>query len=464
MKASSSWRLFAMVALFAIVLSACGGTPAPTAAPEQPAQPAATAAPAATVAPAATDAPAEPVTLVVMGGNNLDQAIEEYMALNPNVTIERVDKDDTKLAAMFAAGTPPDLFVKSGADTAVFETRGWILDLTPYFEASTVLKPDDMVDAVGYFKTDKGWYGMHKDWSYDSALIINKRMADEAGIVLPPPNSIITYDQFAEWVRLLAKKDGERVVTMGYSGFGYVDGPLQNILAETGEELYSADFSHANIKDNPTVVKFLTYAAGLAKENVVWNPLTPDPNWSVPDMLDGNTAIISTGFWANMSFATAKNPVEDPANFVMYPALSWGGEVVTDRCQGGEGMFIAAQSKQPAEAFKFFEYWMGGKPAVDRAKGGWGLPALKSLSSLTPAETDWQKQWLATVEWETNSPKVIKTPRKINPYCSTSVMNNVWSAQLEQYLKGTITLEQAIETLDTEVNQCIADGMAAAGK
>ncbi len=405
----------------------------------------------------------QPVKLVIMAGNEVDQAIEEYTAANPHVTIERVDKDDNKLAAMFAAGEAPDIISKSGADTRVFEMRGWILDLTPYFEKSLVLRPDDMVEAVNYFKTDKGWYGMHKDWSLDSALIINKRMADEAGIELPPPNTIITYEQVGEWAKLMAKKDPSgRVIRMGHSGFGYIDGPLQNILSETDQSLYSDDFSRAIIKDNPTVVEFLQYAVDLSKADVVWNPLSPDPNWYAPNMLDGIVAIIGSGFWVNMSFATAENPAEDPANFVMYPAASWGGEIVVDRSMGGSGWFISSQSKNPDEAFKFFEYYMGGKPAIDRAKGGWGLPALKSLQTMTPAETEWQKQWLETVNWELASDKVIKTPRDLNPYCTTTTVNNVWSTLLEQHLKNEITFEQLVETLDAEVNKCIADGMAAA--
>jgi multiple sugar transport system substrate-binding protein len=105
---------------------------------------------------------------------------------------------------------------------------------------------------------------------------------------------------------------------------------------------------------------------------------------------------------------------------------------------------------------------MAGEPAITRAKAGWGVPALKSLMSYMDVKEDWQKQFLATVQWEMANADT--SARRVNPYYSTDVFNTIWSAQLEKYLKGEITIDEAITTLDTEVNKAIADGKAATTK
>lgn len=457
MKASNGWRLFAVVALFATLLTACGGGAAPTAAPQEPAAPA---------APAATDAPAaaEPVKLVLMAAENaISQAeIDAYVAENPGVTIERILPDSTKLAAMIAAGEAPDIIEGSGADTPAWVERGWVLDLTPYFATSTVLKVDDMVPAVEYFRYKGGWYGMNKDWSPDQSFFISKTAAAEAGIILPPANTIITYAEAGEWARKMTKVEGGRVVRVGMSYSDYWDATVQTILMENGEDLYSEDFSTANIKGNPTVVAFLTFMAELAKDNAIFSPLNPSPEWVVPDLMNGRAASATNGYWIQGGFRGTENPVVAPGDYVMYPALSWGGKVTVNPALGGSGWFISATTKNPDAAWKFYEYYMGGAPALVRAQTGWGLPALKSLYSQIPTAEAWQKQYIENVQWEQEN--TIQTPRRVNPYYSTGVFNTTWQANLERYLKGEITIEEAIANLDTEVNKAIADGKAAAGK
>lgn len=451
------WNMLSVTIMLVLILTACGTKTPATSAP-------ATSAPA-TAAPA-IEAPttAGPVTLVVMVAeadfSPAQQA--EFMAANPNITIERIDVDNTKLQAMEAAGTPPDLFRASGADTASYVKRGWVLDLTPYFAASTVLTADDMVPAVAYFKVNDGWYGMNTDWSPDQSYIINKKIAADAGITLPPPHTIITYAQAGEWAKKMTKVTGGRVEVTGMNYSGYWDANLQTILMETGQDLYNADFTHASIKDNQTVVDFLTFMADLAKNNAIHSAINPDPNWIVPNLLSGVDASGTNGYWIQGGFRdVTPPPTVDPNDIVMYPALSWGGKVTVNPGLGGAGWFIASQTAHPAEAWKLYEYFFGGAPAVNRATTGWGLPSLLSLYSLVPTTEPFQQQFLDDAQWE--AANTIQTPRTINPYYQTTVLNDTWNAELEKYLKGEITITQAIENLDTAVNNAITTGKAAAG-
>jgi multiple sugar transport system substrate-binding protein len=439
-----------VIAMVSVILAACAGGVAPQA----PAQPAAE--------EVAAQPAAEAVKLVAMTPENelTQEAIDAFEAANPGITIERIDPDETKLAAMIAAGEAPDIIRASGADTPTYVTRGWVLDLTPYFETSEVLQADDMAPSVDYFRYEGGWYGMNSDWSPDQSFFISKSAAADAGIELPPPDSLITYAQAGEWARAMTKTEGERVLRVGMAYSDYWDGTVQTILMENGEDLYSEDFSKANISDNPTVVEFLTFMAELAKDNAIFNPLNPSPEWVVPDLMNGRAASATNGYWIQGGFRGAENPVIAPDDYVMYPALSWGGKEIVNPALGGAGWFISATTEHPDEAWKLFEYYMGGEPALNRARTGWGLPALKSLYSEIPVNEAWQSQYIDNVKWEQEN--TIQTPRRINPYYSTSVFNSIWQANLERYLKGEISIEEAINNLDTEVNKAIADGMAAA--
>jgi multiple sugar transport system substrate-binding protein len=445
-------NILSIMILAVMILTACGGNAATTAAP-------ATAAPA-TVAPK----PAGPVTLVVMV-NESDFSKDQQTAFttaNPNITIQRIDSDSTKLSAMIAAGTPPDLFQASGADTASFVKRGWVLDLAPYFAKSTVLKADDMVPAVSYFKDGSGWYGMNTDWSPDQSYFINKKLAEAAGITLPPEHTLITYAQAGEWAKKMTKVNGGRVEVTGMIYSGYWDANIQTILMEEGKDLYSEDFTHASIKDNQTVVDFLTFMADLAKSNAIYSPINPDPNWTVPDLLGGQAGSATSGYWIQGGFRdVTPAPVVDPNDLVMYPALSWGGKVTVNPGLGGNGWFISSKTTNPDAAWKLFEYFFGGEPAVNRAKTGWGLPSLLSLYSQIPTTQLFQAQFLEAAQWEAKN--TIQTPRRVNPYYTTTVLNDTWNAELEKYLKGSETITQAIENLDAAVNKAIADGKAAAG-
>lgn len=399
-----------------------------------------------------------PLVVAVWEEEFTDDEIAAYVAANPGVTIERIDPDPTRIAAMIASGTAPDIIRVSGADVPLYVNRGWLMDLTPSFESSSVISLDDMVPANGYFNYNGAWYGMLKDWSPDFAFIINRRMAEAAGITLPPPNTIITYQQAGEWAALMTVSQGGRLITAGAEGFGG-DGDVQSVAREAGGDLYSEDFTRAIIKDNPVIVEYLTWAANMARDGYTYGPINPSPNWAVPDLQSGAAASIVMGYWANAEYAaSASEGVEDPSNFVMYPALSWFGERVFNTSAGGAGWTISASTSHPNEAWALFEYYMAGEPAIARAQAGWGVPALRSLFQYMSAPTEWQQQWLDTVNWELENADT--TPRRINPYYPTETFNTIWYTQLEQYLNGQITIEEAINNLDTEVNQAIADGIA----
>jgi multiple sugar transport system substrate-binding protein len=365
--------------------------------------------------------------------------------------VERVGTDRTRLRAMWAAGAPPDVFRASGADVPYFVMLGWPLDLTEFFNTSEILRPEDMAPAVGYFQYDGGWYGMHKDFSPDMSLQINTAAFEDAGVPVPEEQTIYTYNDVAEWARALTEMEGDRTVRIGWGDNGWWDGILQTVLMEDGQDIFVDDYTRANIAGNERVVEVLTFYANLAEENVIWNPLNPSPSWPADDLTAGRAGMCRYGYWLHGIIIGADNP----ETLEMRPGLSWGGEVIVNPPMGGAGWFIASSTEVPDAAWEMFEYYMGGPPAEGRARSGWGLPALKSMFPLIPQETAIDIQWYENVMWELDN--TVQDPRQLNPFIETGNINSSWDSNLELYLRGEITLDEAIANVDEEVNTALRE-------
>ena len=446
----------------AALLAACGapnpaaesgGTPVPAATPGSP-----------TAAPIVQGS----VNLTIMAAPNdvSNAVIEQFQAANPSITIERIDSDNTRLKAMFAAGTPPDLLQRSAPQVPIMVLQDQVLDLSPYFASSTLLRLDDLGPSIAYWKFDGQKvgqgpiYGMHKDWSPDLSLFINTAAFEEAGIPIPEPTKVFTYAELAELAPKLTKKAGDRIERMGYHiEHTWMGDYIARRLLEDGESLYTSDYSKAVIKDNPKVVEFMRYVFDLAKENVVWNPLNPSPSgWSGDDFVKGQISVLNMGYWFTGAIRSATDaPVKD--HVMMLPGATWTGKRANPSL-GGAGLIIAKQTRHPEAAWAFFEYYMGGEPAKERARSGWGVPALKSLYGLLPQETAFDKQTYAVLQDEM---QYATQPLDVNPYFDGKSVGGLWTEKLEPALRGEITFEQLVESLDADVNQAIADGRAAAG-
>ena len=443
-----------------IVLAAC--QPAPTPTPVVVKQTVAVPQ-TVVVAPSATPRPAaKPAKVVMMvdTGEFSDEALKRFLGGAKLVSeVERLAPDSTRLRAMWAAANPPDVWRASGADVPLYATYNWPLDLTEYFNTSTLLKPADMAPAVDYFKYKGGWYGMHKDFSPDMSLIINAAAFEEVGAPVPQEKKIYTYQDAAQWARALTRQEGNRTKRIGLAHPGWWDGDIQRILMEDGQDLFVDDFSKAKIKGNARVEEVLAYFARLSKDNVMWNPLNPSPSWAGDDLTAGRAGFTTMGYWMHGVVAGAKEPAAPKEKFQLRPALSWGGKVAVNPPLGGAGWFIARTTRVPQSAWELFEHYMGGEPAKERARSGWGLPALKSLFSLMPQDTALSKQWYDAVMWELAN--TVQKPRTINPFVATEVLNTAWNANLELYLKNQLKLEEAIANVDKEVNEAIKKRISA---
>lgn len=440
------------------LLASCTANSTPT---EEPLEaPAGSPTEALEVTAAAPPAPVEGNVVLMYNRGELSEDEEaQFEADNPGITIEFIETDTTRFFAMYAAGTPPDLMRTQAPAVPQYLARGMLHDLTPYFEASEVLNIDDLAPANNYYKGyspleigEGPIYGMVKDWSPDYTIFVNKIAFQDAGLDVPDDTKALSYQEISDLARQLKVLEGDRVLMWGY-GYeeSWVDRIWMNMLAEEGKSLYAEDFTAINLASSEEAQAVAKYYFDLASDNLTFNPFNPCSGWIGEDFAKGTLALCQYGYWFT---ADAESDITD-GQVIMLPGPTWTG-VRRDPTMTATGMFMAAASQVPDAAWKVFEWYNGLEPALDRARKGHGVPGLKSMYDLMPAETDFHKQVQRVLQAEL----ALETPPlKFNPFITVGMVYDSWNKNLEQALAGTISFDDCLSNVEAEVNTGIQEGI-----
>lgn len=410
---------------------------------------------AAVVAPAA---PTGTVTFMHQRNEFSEEQQTAFEGEHAGIKVDFVQADQTRFFAMYAAGTPPDLYRCQAPSIPTFLARKLLYDLTPYFEKSALVKLDDLAAANNYYKATspleigKGSiYGMCKDFSPDFTIFANKAIFEKAGLAVPDDTKALTYQEVMDLAKKLTKYEGDRLVTMGYAyEAGWVDRIWMNMLIEIGKSLYTEGFDKINISGDEDAKKVVQYYFDLAKEKLTVSPQNPSPNgWFGTDFTAGILAMAQYGFWYSaMAEADANR-----GSVMMLPGPTWAG-TRRDCTMTATGMIMTSATKVADAAWTLFEWYNGGQPSIDRAKSGWGVPALKSQMALIPQTTDFQKQAykVLTAELDSNP-----TPIQFNPFVGETTVADSWAKNLDIALKGDVTFDVMVTNIEAEVNTSIKD-------
>jgi multiple sugar transport system substrate-binding protein len=462
-----SISLLTITALVFVLLAGCGGnsSPAGSTAPEATKAPAAASAEpsaASTTAPTAEPASVEQVTIKTSfseGELSKDQ-IAEFEAANPNIKIEIVVVDGTKLAAQLATGDAPDVIRISGAfETGGYVIKGIAMDITDQINASSVINKDDLMSIDNVFRFDgqtigKGpFYGLPKDWSSDYAIWYNKKVFEAAGVPLPDPTVPLTWPE----VMTLAKKLTIKGKQYGLAAneWGKTE-PNFNImldyLASAGATINAEDNSSMNF-DVPAVKDFLALWLDAVKSNVGPNSVNGDKTSGGDLFTQNKVAMMINGYWYSGALRSNDATKTHLSDFGMLPApLAPGGKRVSPT-GGATGAIINKATKHPKEAWTFFEWFMGGKPADDRAKTGWGLPAFTSKMSLLPQDTDFDKQVYAVLQDEL---KYAGDFLPVNPYLSGGGWG-IFDKYVNPLYFGKSSIDEAVKGMTKDANVAVTE-------
>jgi len=441
------------------LLAACAPPPA--------AEPAEAPAEAGAEAPAAMEAPAAAaeghVVLMHKRAEFSEEEEAQFLAENPGITLELIEEDIQRFSAMYAAGNPPDLMRTQAPAVPQYLARGLMYDLTPYFETSELLKIDDLAPANRYYmansptKIGEGkCYGMCKDFSPDFNLWAYTDAFGEAGAEVPEDTTVLTYQEVADLAEQLSVFEGDRVVRWGFAyNEPWIDRKWMNILAETGQNLYAEDFSSINLTGNDDTKEIAKWYYDLAAANYTSNPVNPSSSWAGDDFTRGIVGVVQYGYW----FGGMAESDVTAGKVVMLPSPTWTGERRNPTITA-TGMFMAAATQVPDAAWKFFEYYNGAQPAVNRAGSGWGVPALKSMYDQMPEASDFDQQRRRVLQAELD---LATPPVQFNPFITETAVYDTWVVYLEQAINGAITFDELLASVETDINTAIQEGMERIG-
>jgi multiple sugar transport system substrate-binding protein len=393
-----------------------------------------------------------------------EDMVAQFQTKYPDVTIELVQDDLTRFFAMYAAGNPPDLVRVQAPSVPPYLARKMLYDLTPYFDASEILKPDDLAPANNYYKAEDPLhvgtgklYGMCKDWSPDFTLYVYKKPFTDKGISLPSTTEPLTYQQVYDLGKQLAGFEGDRVTMFGFDyGDTWVDRIWMNILGETGDLLYSDDYTKINLSGNEKAKEVLQYFFNHVKDKLgAVGAINPSPNWIGDDFDKGLVGLLQYGYWFSAMAET--DVTKDQVLFV--PAPTWTG-ARRDPTMTATGMIMSAITKVPDAAWKVFEWYNGEEPNLARASSGWGVPALKSQYSMMPNTNAFQQQVQTVLQGEL---ALDTPPLQFNPYLGELTVANAWLQYLQQAVAGDITFDEMLTNIEFDVNTAIQDGISAIG-
>ncbi|GAA3786683.1 hypothetical protein GCM10022403_021780 [Streptomyces coacervatus] len=380
------------------------------------------------------------------------------------IKIVRVDYSISKLVAMMTNGKPPDLVRGVGAtDAPYFAARDVMEELDPYFAKSSVLRLDDLDPVNDLWRFDgrtqgKGpRYGMAKDFSQDSMYWYNTALFDKAGVDNPPELEPVTFDEWLDTAKRLTQRKNGRTTVFGGSYNGVLTPNLLASLAvAAGGSIFSDDFTRVDFT-TPEARKALGWYIDYARTKVGPSIIQPDPNaWDGPTYQASRMAMSGSGYWLGGLINTDKKlaPLSRLAPAPVFP----GGRRISP-CQAGTGLWMPRKGRNKDAAWRVFEWFFGEAPAKARASSGWGIPTLKSLRPLMPAQEDYQKRELKVQEAELKHFSVIA----FTPYATADSLYALFNQTAPAAMNGEMSLDTLARRLNSAMNEQLKRGKEQVG-
>jgi arabinogalactan oligomer/maltooligosaccharide transport system substrate-binding protein len=427
-------KLFALISLVLIAsfaLAACG-TPAAT---EMPAEPVVEE-PAATEAPAPTEAPVmEPVTIAFWEQEGeevdvfLDQLIADFMAANPDITIERTHYENEALRDQFQtaslAGAAPEVVRVPSDFAGPFSALQIIAPVDQLFDQAFI--DQSFPGAYENSKVAGTYWGVPDGYGNHLMLIYNKSLIAE-----PPA----TFEDLVTKAAELTTGDVQGFaynLNEPYWGAGFYG-------AFGGWPLDESDMPQFN---NDSFINYLKFVAQLKADGVV----PEECNYDCADALmkEGKAAMIINGDWSLGGYTDALGE-----NLGVGPVPTINGNPYTEMTGNKTFMFSNAVLEDEAK-----------KEAV-----------VKFVTYMTSPEV--QKLWLDQFKRLPSNVEVAKDPSiASDPILAGSMAAlangrgqpaapqmrcawDAWRPNLEGVMAGTITAEDAAAAAQTAADECVA--------
>jgi raffinose/stachyose/melibiose transport system substrate-binding protein len=365
-----------VVAVLAIIVSACTGGPV------------ATGSAPASLAPAPTGASADPGTSPAAATGDLrflveqpedpavlealDAHLDEFEAANPGITVELeaqpFDTLRTVLQTQLRSGDGPDVFSwgSGPAHGGALAEAGLLYDLTAAYEEHDWPVYEFAKDRVTF---DGKTYGVPGEME-TIGLFYNKDLFTELGIA--DPQNLADLDAAAQKVKAAGKVPMAVSDQEGWQGFHLLSMALSSRVGSDGME---ALLNGETPWTSPDVVAALKLWEGYNSAGY----LPPTPTAISYDngnalFFSGDAAMLPTGSWL---VAELEGTVDFAVGYVPFPSETGPGIFTAGL---GSGPYISATTEHPEAAVKFVDF------LVSPEHGRWTVENLNSIPAY-PVDT-----------------------------------------------------------------------------
>lgn len=339
-KGKSALLLISVLLVFALVVSACGGS----------------------------GGKGETVTITHYTIDSPDRTfveklIPEFEKQHPNIKVKVTkapyEQFDQKLQSSIAAKNAPDVTSHWGYGGFMeYYNKGMLADLTPYMEGFSAADYNIPEDVMNIYKVDGKTYGIPLN-SYVTVMLYNKDLFDKAGLPYPPTDyedKSWTFDKMVEYAKKMTVDSKDLNEAQYGVDFGW--GERDQRPQYFGADVYSEDTwtnggkpSQINLT-KPEVVDAYNKIYGLIYDQKV----SPTPAFSKSvagqfgdPFLSGKIAMSVVGSW---SLAASSN-----FNFkVGVAAVPQGPNPKVRSVLYIDPLFVLKDSKHPKEAFEWIKF------------------------------------------------------------------------------------------------------------
>jgi multiple sugar transport system substrate-binding protein len=351
-------------------------------------------APAQSPAGGGAAAPAEAPIVIRFGrhdpGQGATVTIKQFEEMYPNlkVEMEQIGEFDTKIYALAAAGTLPDVVRSWEAMALAMGRNGQFIDLQPFVDTQEDFNAEDFVENWWNYPVVDGKRVGIPDVAATHVTYYNVALFDQKGVEYPDPENF-TWNDFEEKARALSDPDnqiwGSETIPVGWHYY-----TLKQIW-QNGGDFYSEDYKTC-VVDQPAAIEAVQFWADLLLDgNIMPSPsqiIGMGGAGAAAELMGaGKIAMQRMGSWITgdlMDRGIVFNIVPEPS-MVDRVTISHGGINA-----------IASTSPYPQEAWMWINVNCSAQGIYNYALDGKFPGARRSTNEIEP------HPWVADVDFEVN--------------------------------------------------------------
>ena len=378
-----------------------------------------------------------------------------YVTLPENEARARITQDVATKAGQF------DVVMIGTYEAPIWGRNEWLTDLSPYTRADREYDVDDLMPAVRKgLSVGKKLYAV-PFYGESSFLMYRKDLFEQAGLEMPERP---TWTQVAEFARALNTPDRAGICLRGLPGWGEQLAPLNTVINTFGGRWYDEDWN-AQLT-SPETTRAVTFYLDLIKE--AGEPGAPNAGFSecLTAYSQGQAAM-----WYDATVAAGS--LEDPKvsnvvgknGYVAAPVMEteWSGWL------WAWSLAVPTTAKDPDAAWEFVS-WATSKEYIRMVGERLGWTRVPPGSRLSTYEIDdYVKASSGAAEVTLDALRTIDPNRATKdpvPYTGIQYvqipefqdLGTRVSQQFAAVLAGNQTVEEALETAQSEAEAVAEDG------